>query len=399
MPSPSSSLSEDREPGQRPPRVVVTGVGVLSGNASGLEEFKETLVAGQSALGLLRYGPAKDWPFAVGAQIDPQILQERMEAMGGSLDRALALYPVEEALVTSGLSSAQRVRCAVVVGCVLYDGRNQIAEVIGETCGFGPQRYVVDAACSSGAHAIAIAWNLIRHRKAPLALAASYNTMLLKDVAGLFKLGILTRDPVRPFDARRTGTQPAEGSGALILEDFDHAQARRAPIFAEIAGVGLGSDAHRIVPPDPMGRGLGIAITRALRAADLKASAVDYINAHGTGTRLNDPSETAAIHAGLGEDAWRVPVSSTKPITGHTLGAAGMVEAIATLLATRHDFIPPTLNHEFPDPRCDLDYVAGGTRFQTVDVALSNSSGFGGLYSCIAFRKCAAGWETSGPGA
>ncbi len=370
------------------PRVVVTGVGVLSGNARSLGEFKETLMAGQSALGLLLHGPARDWPFSAGAQVDPLILRQRLGPINGSIDKAMALYPVDEALASSGLNETQRALCAVIVGCVLYNGRNQIAEIVGEEYKLGPSRYVVDAACSSGAHAIVLGWELIRQRKVSTALAVSYNTVLLKDVAGLFKLGILTRQPVRPFDEHRTGTQPGEGSGALVLEELEHARARCAPIFAEVAGVGLGADAQHIVHPNAAGRGLSAAIGGALRTARLQASEVDYINAHGTATRLNDPSETAAIHAGLGEDAFRVPVSSTKPITGHTLGAAGMIEAIATILAIQHDFIPQTLNHESPDPLCDLDYVASGTRYQAVNVALSNSAGFGGLYSCVAFKKC-----------
>ena len=370
------------------PRVVVSGVGVLSANARTVGEFKDTLVAGQSALGSLLYGAARDWPFSTGAQVDPLVLRTRLGPINGSADKAMALYPVDDALASSCLTEDQRSRCAVVVGCVLYNGRNQIAEIVGDEYKLGPNRYVLDAACSSGAHAIALGWELIRNRKVSTVLAVAYNVVLLKDVAGLFKLGILTRQPVRPFDERRTGTQPGEGSGALVLEDLEHARARGAPIFAEIAGVGLGSDAHHIVHPNPDGRGLSAAIDGALRSADLRASEVDYINAHGTATKLNDPAETAAIHTSLGEDAFRVPVSSTKPITGHTLGAAGMVEAIATLLAVQHDFIPPTLNHESPDPLCDLDYVASGTRYQPVNIALSNSAGFGGLYSCIAFKKC-----------
>ncbi len=382
----SASVREDSH-GVTPPRVVVTGVGVLSGNARTLAEFHDTLLCARSALGSLRFGPALDWPYTVGAQVDPLILTERLGCLNGSADKAMALYVVDEALASSGLDEAQRARCAVVVGCGLYRGRNQIAEIVAEDYRLGADCYVVDAACSSGAHAVVLACDLIRRRRASAVLAVSYNTLLLKDVAGLLKLGILTRQSVRPFDERRTGTQPGEGSGALVLEELEHACARRAPIFAEIVGVGLGADAHQIVPPDEEGRGLATAIRGALLAAGLNASEVDYINAHGTATRLNDPSETAAIHAGLGESAVHVPVSSTKPITGHTLGAAGMIEAIVTLLAIQHDFIPPTLNHEVPDPLCDLDYVPGKARFQPVNVALSNSSGFGGLYSCIAFKK------------
>ena len=369
------------------PRVVITGIGVLSANARDSREFEDTLVRGDSALGDLRFGPARRWPYAKGAQLDPAVLVGALGAAAGHADSAPLVYAASQALASSRLTAAERARCAVIVGCVLYNTRYQTAELVGDDFGLSADRYVVDAACSSGAHAIVMAWQLVRRRSVPVALAASYNTMLLKDVAGLFKLGILTSEPVRPFDDRRTGTQPGEGAGALVLEELEHARARRAEIFAEVLGAGLGADAEHIVAPSSVGRGLEIAIRGALQSAGLDPSAVDYINAHGTATRLNDPSETAAIRAALGASAGSVPVSSTKPITGHMLGAAGMIEAIATVLAIRGDFTPPTLNHEIPDPLCDLDYVPGVARHRRVRIALSNSSGFGGLYSCIAFAK------------
>jgi 3-oxoacyl-(acyl-carrier-protein) synthase len=370
---------------------VLSGLGIITGNATDVDSFHRTLTDGASALGPLRSGPAKDWTYAFGAQVGESQFAQAREAVAGSRDAGLALHAAEQAVVASGLPARARADSALVVGCVLYPQRNRIAEVLGSAVGLGPRRYVVDAACSSGAHALALGFDLVRRGRVSAAVIVSYNTLLYKDVAGLFKLGILTRDAVRPFDRRRTGTQPGEGAGAVVIEDYEHAVARGAPIVAEIVGVGLGADASGIVPPHLGGLGLSLAMQRSLRSAGIAPSQVDYINAHGTGTKLNDPSEAAAIHAAIGPRAREVAVSSTKPIHGHTLGAAGLVEAIVTALAVQHDFMPPTLNHDEADPRCELDHVTGRARFAPVRVALSNSSGFGGLYSCVAFRKAHTG--------
>jgi nodulation protein E len=377
-------------PARRARRVVLTGLGIITGNAGDVASFQRTLTEGTSALGPLRTGPAKDWACAFGAQVDEARFERAQAAMSGSRDFGLALHAANQSVQASGLAASARAASALVVGCVLYPQRNRMAEVLGAELGLGLRRYVVDAACSSGAHALALGFDLVRRGKVPAAVIVSHNTLLYKDVAGLFKLGILTREAVRPFDRRRTGTQPGEGAGAVVVEDYDHAMARGAPIVAEIVGIGLGADASGIVPPHLGGLGLSLAMQRSLHSAGIAPSQVDYINAHGTGTKLNDPSEAAAIHAAIGPRARHVAVSSTKPIHGHTLGAAGLVEAIVTALAVQHDFMPPTLNHEEPDPRCELDQVAGRARFAPVRVALSNSSGFGGLYSCVAFRKATA---------
>jgi 3-oxoacyl-(acyl-carrier-protein) synthase len=367
-------------------RVVVTGIGILTGNASNLVEFQGTLLRGISALGVLRGAETSGWVYSRGAQVDRGVLESKLGAVEGNQDHAMPLYAAEEALASSGLSADQRARCALVLGCVLYPGRNRVTEIVRTTFGLSPLRYTVDSACSSGAHAIAMAWKLVKRGKSTTVLVLSYNTMLLKDVAGLYKLGILTNQPVRPFDKHRAGTQPGEGSGALVLEEREHAIARGATIYAEVCGVGLGSDAFDIIPPSSDGRGLTLAMASALRSANLSPAEVRYVNAHGTGTRLNDPSESAAIRGSLLGAGETVAVSSTKPITGHTLGAAGMIEAIATVLSTQHDFIPATLNYEVSDPDCAVQ-VSHSTQHCPVDVALSNSSGFGGLYACIAFAK------------
>src|SRR5256714_6667377 len=190
----------------------------------------------------------------------------------------------------------------------------------------------------------------------------------------------------RPFDAGRDGFVCGEGGGALVLEALEHAVRRDARIYGEIVGYGMTGDAHHMTAPDPEGDGAARAMAAALRDARLDASEVGYINAHGTSTPYNDKFETLAIKRVFGEHAQRLAVSSTKSMTGHLLGAAGGVEAIATVLALRHGVLPPTINYETPDPECDLDYVPNQARKQNVEVALSNAFGFGGTNATLAFR-------------
>jgi 3-oxoacyl-[acyl-carrier-protein] synthase II len=191
----------------------------------------------------------------------------------------------------------------------------------------------------------------------------------------------------RPFDANRDGFVCGEGGGLLILESLEHALRRDARIYAELIGYGMTGDAHHMTAPDPEGEGAARAMSAALRDAGVPVTAVNYINAHGTSTPYNDKFETMAIKRVFGEHARKLAVSSTKSMTGHLLGAAGGVEAIATVLAMHHGILPPTINYETPDPDCDLDYVPNQARKQEVEVALSNAFGFGGTNAILAFRK------------
>jgi 3-oxoacyl-[acyl-carrier-protein] synthase II len=191
----------------------------------------------------------------------------------------------------------------------------------------------------------------------------------------------------RPFDGKRDGFVLGEGSGVLVLERMDLARARGARICAELAGYGTSCDAYRLTDEDPEGRGAVLAMRRALDAAGMDSDAVDYINAHGTSTTMNDRVETTAIKSLFGERAYRIPVSSTKSMVGHTVSAAGAIELITTILALRDQVIPPTINYEQPDPQCDLDYVPNHARPASLTAALSNSFGFGGHNDCLVVRK------------
>jgi 3-oxoacyl-[acyl-carrier-protein] synthase II len=250
-------------------------------------------------------------------------------------------------------------------------------------------------ACAASAMAIGEGYDAIRLGRAEVMLCggseAGITDLAVSGFAAMRALSRRNDDPSRasrPFDGQRDGFVMGEGAAVLVLEELEHAQARGARVYAELAGYGVSSDAHHMTEPDPDGSGSARAIRLALADAELEPDDVDYVNAHASSTDLGDASETAAIKLALGEEkAYSIPVSSIKGATGHCLGAAGAVEAAMTVLAITHDVVPPTINYETRDPACDLDYVPNVARKTRVDVALSNSFGFGGHNAVIALRK------------
>jgi 3-oxoacyl-[acyl-carrier-protein] synthase II len=257
----------------------------------------------------------------------------------------------------------------------------------------GPNSSIVTA-CATGNHAIGDAFRLIQRNDADVMIAGGAEAMIVPlTIAGFCSMKAMSRrndDPQRasrPFDAGRDGFVCGEGAGIVVLESLEHAIRRDARIYAEIIGYGMTSDAHHMTAPDPEGDGAARAMTLTLKDARLTPPDVDYVNAHGTSTPYNDRFETVAIKRVFGDHAKKLAVSSTKSMTGHLLGAAGGVEAIATALALHHGVLPPTINYETPDPDCDLDYVPNQARKQDVEVALSNAFGFGGTNATLAFRK------------
>ena len=256
----------------------------------------------------------------------------------------------------------------------------------------GPNSAVVTA-CATGNHAIGDAFRLIQRGDADVMIAGGAEAIIVPlTIAGFCSMKAMSTrndEPTkasRPFEADRDGFVPSEGAGILVLESLDHARRRDARIYAEVVGYGMTSDAHHMTAPDPDGDGAFRAMGAALRDAGIDPSEVGYINAHGTSTPYNDRFETVAIKRLFGDHARRLAVSSTKSMTGHLLGAAGGVEAIATALALHHGVLPPTINYERPDPDCDLDYVPNQARKQDVEIALSNAFGFGGTNATLAFR-------------
>ena len=257
----------------------------------------------------------------------------------------------------------------------------------------GPN-YATVSACATSNNAIGDAWMVIKAGLADTVVAggtdASITEVGLGGFGNMKALSTRNDDPQgasRPFDAARDGFVMGEGAGALILEDYDHAVARGARIYAEVAGVGMSADAHHISAPHPEGLGARLAMRQALQTAGITPEDVDYLNMHGTSTPLGDVAETKAIKTVFGEHAYQMNLSSTKSMTGHLLGAAGAVEAVASILAIQHGKIPPTINFETPDPACDLNYTFNAPQERDVTVALSNAFGFGGHNTCIVFRK------------
>jgi len=257
----------------------------------------------------------------------------------------------------------------------------------------GPNSAVITA-CATGNHAIGDAFRIIQRDEADLMIAGGAEAIIIPlTIAGFCAMKAMSTrndEPTkasRPFDAGRDGFVCGEGGGVLVLESLEHAVRRDARIYAELVGYGMTGDAHHMTAPDPEGDGAARAMAAALRDAGLSGPEVGYINAHGTSTQYNDKFETLAIKRVFGAHTRRLAVSSTKSMTGHLLGAAGGVEAIATVLALHHGVLPPTINYETPDPDCDLDYVPNQARKQDVEFALSNAFGFGGTNATVAFRK------------
>lgn len=257
---------------------------------------------------------------------------------------------------------------------------------------------VVATACAVGNHSIGEASRVVRSGEADVVLAGGTEAAISPlGFGGFMAMRAMSRrrdDPAtasRPFDRDRDGFVMSEGSALVVLEELEHARARGARIYAELVGYGLTTDAHHVTAPSPGGEGAARSMRLALRSAGLRAEDVQYVNAHGTSTPANDPSETAAIRTAFGDHADRLMVSSTKGVTGHLLGAAGGVEAVATALALHHGIVPPTANLVDPDPACDLDYVPREARRADLRVAISNAFGFGGTNSTLVFRK----WEGS----
>ena len=257
----------------------------------------------------------------------------------------------------------------------------------------GPNSAVITA-CATGNHAIGDAFRIIQRDEADLMIAGGSEAIIIPlTIAGFCAMKAMSTrndEPAkasRPFDAGRDGFVCGEGGGVLVLESLEHAVRRDARIYAELVGYGMTGDAHHMTAPDPEGDGAARAMAAALRDAGLSGPEVGYINAHGTSTQYNDKFETLAIKRVFGDHTRRLAVSSTKSMTGHLLGAAGGVEAIATVLALHHGVLPPTINYETPDPDCNLDYVPNQARKQDVEFALSNAFGFGGTNATVAFRK------------
>jgi 3-oxoacyl-[acyl-carrier-protein] synthase II len=410
-----------------PRRVVITGIGAVTPIGIGKEAFWEGLLAGKS--GVTRIDDIvnlMDIPVKIGAYIrefDPLQFMDKKRARRLGRASQLALAATKLALEDGLLKLAQedRDRIGVVIGTGIgniealtenYDillqrgpGRvspffiptfmpNAVAGEISIEWGLRGPNYGIVSACASSNHALGLAADMIRYGYADVMIAGGTEAVSLPlTFAGFDQMGALSRRndaperASRPFDRDRDGFVVGEGAGILILESLEHARARGAYIYAELASIGMSADAWHITAPDEQGEGARRAMLIALERAGVRPDEVDYINAHGTATPLGDVSETRAIKRLFGAHAYKLAVSSTKSQIGHLLGAAGAVEAIATLMALDRGMLPPTINLDNPDPECDLDYVPNRARPAKVEIALSNSFGFGGHNSAIVLRK------------
>ena len=407
-------------------RVVVTGVGAVTPVGNTAEEFWAALLQGKSGIGPITRFDAAPLPTKIAGEVKGF---DSLRFIDKKDDRKLdpflkyAIACAAMAVEDAGLNveRVDRTRFGVLVGSgiggittllethkvLLEKGPDRVSPffipmlIINMASGLismrfgakGPNSSIVTA-CATGNHAIGDAMKIIQRNDADVMIAGGSEAIILPlTFAGFCQMKAMSTrndEPTRasrPFDAARDGFVCGEGGGLLVLESLDHALARDARIYAEVVGYGMTGDAHHMTAPDPEADGAARAMSLAVRDAGIEPSTVGYINAHGTSTPYNDKSETMAIKRVFGEHARKLAVSSSKSMTGHLLGAAGGIEAIATTLAIHHGVLPPTINYENPDPDCDLDYVPNQARKQDVEIALSNAFGFGGTNATLVFRK------------
>ena len=400
-------------------RIAITGIGSINALGAGVAAFEAGLRDGRCAIGGLTRFASEGYRTTCAAEAPAPVLPARVArrtAQRLSLTARLALAAAAEAWDGSGL--VEGAACGVVLGTTtggmalgeesyrrelergapcpplaswfempIAVATDAVAALVGSR---GP-RLTVSTACSAGANALGIAADWIRAGQAPAVLCGGAESLCRMTYSGFNVLQALDRAPCRPFDRTRAGLSLGEGAAVFVLEDWDAARRRGARILGELLGYGVSADAHHLTQPRPDGAGAILAMRRALADAGVDGAAIDYVNAHGTGTPLNDVAETRAIKAVLGERARRIPVSSTKSQVGHCLAAAGAIEALAALLALRGGFVPPTATLREPDPECDLDYVPVHSRPAALRTVLSNSYGFGGNNTSLVLGAAEAG--------
>ena len=407
-------------------RVVVTGLGAITPVGNDVEHTWEALKAGQSGIEHITQFDTSDLQTQFAGEVKGFDAQERFgRKEARRMDRVtqFAMDACSQAIADSRLleNGIDRNRIGILVGSAVggintlleqYDvfksrGPRRInpffipmmladtpsAQVAMEYGLRGPNMSVITA-CATGTNAVGEAFEMVARGAADAMLTGGAEAALNPvTIAGFNVMGALStrnEDPSRasrPFDADRDGFVASEGTAILVIESLEHALARGATIYAEIVGYGTSSDANHMAAPLESGEGARLAMQAALDRAGLDSEEVDYVNAHGTGTRLNDPIETRAIKTLMGEHAYNIAVSSSKSMTGHLLGGAGALEALICVKVLKDGIIPPTINYDTPDPDCDLDYVPNEARQADVRVAMSNSFGFGGHNACVVLRR------------
>jgi 3-oxoacyl-[acyl-carrier-protein] synthase II len=408
----------------------VTGMGAITPLGLNVKDTWQALIEGRSGIGRITHFDPSGFPTQIAGEVkgfDPEEYMSRKDARRmarfSQLAVGAATMALEDAEFTVDASNAEEVGVVMGTGIgggmietervhqlLLDEGKRRVpplfvpsmmpnaaAHHVGIAFGVKGYTSTVIAACASGNQAIGEGVRAIRDGLADVVIAGgTESTMCQTALAGICAMRAMsTRNDEperasRPFDAERDGFAAGEGCGVLILERLDQALARGARIKAELLGYGVSSDAYHVSAPDPEGTGSALAMRRAITDAGLEPDDIQYINAHATATTIGDPAEVMAIKKVFGPRAYEIPVNATKSMTGHLLGAAGAVEAIATIMTMQDDILHPTINYETPDPQCDLDCVPNEARKAHVDVALSNSFGFGGQNACLVFGR----WES-----
>ncbi len=407
-------------------RIVITGLGAVSPLGLSVQESWQHAIQGVSGVGPITHFDTSEFLVKIACEVkgfQPENFMDAREARRRDRVQQFSTAAAKEALSQSGLD-ANRVdptRVGVIVSSSI-GGIGSLQEGIFTLKDHGPRRispflipmlmpngpaglitidhgfsgpcFSVASACASGADGIGVAWNLIRAGMIDAAVVGGSEATITQLAVGAFdRLGAMSRrnedfhTTPAPFDKNRDGLVMGEGAAILVMERESHARARGAEILAEMAGYAASADAYHITAPSEDGAGGARAMKLALQIASVNPEQVDYINAHGTATPLNDVSETRAIKSAFGDIAYNIPVSSTKSMTGHMMGATGALEAVFCVLAIRESMLPPTIHYQTPDPECDLDYVPNQARSKPVDVAISNAFGFGGHNAVLVLRK------------
>jgi 3-oxoacyl-[acyl-carrier-protein] synthase II len=405
-------------------RVAVTGVGIVSPIGVDAPSTWNAAISGESGVDLISVFDTEGLPIRIAAEVrgfEPDGVASPKEVRKLERYVLFSLSVAREALADAGLTDFDPTRVGIIFGSAI-GGVMKIAEQTNVLRDRGPDRvspsflshvlvdtasgqiaislgikglnYAIVSACATGSTAIGEAAEVIKRGDADAVIAggteACVHPLILAGFTTMGGLATENDDPARaskPFDAKRDGFVIGEGAAAVLLEDWDHAVARGAEIYAEVLGYGGSNDAHNLAQPEPEAVGVSAMMRTALARADVAPERVGYINAHGTATPLGDLAETKAIKNVFGNHAYKLAVSSTKSMMGHTFGAAGAIEAIMCILALRDGILPPTINYRNPDPECDLDYVPNEPRQTQVDVALSNAMGLGGHNGCVLFGR------------
>lgn len=407
-------------------RVVVTGMGVVTPIGVGLTEFRQALFAGTNGIRRITHFDPSGFRSQIAGEVDTTKLTGVLSPKDSRrMDRftQFAIVAAEEAIQHSGLdlSNGLHERMGVLVGSgvggletiereqsvLLAKGPSRVSPLlvpmlitniasayIAIRYGLMGPNFSISTACATGTHAIGEAFRIVQRGDADTMLAggaeAAITPLGLAGFCSMRALSTRNDEPhraSRPFDKERDGFVVGEGASVVVLEELAQARRRKAYIWGEIVGFGMSCDAYHITQPVEGGRGIHIAMKQALQSAALNLEEINYINAHGTSTLYNDKTETQAVKQLFGQHAYSIPISSTKSMTGHLLGATGAVELTACILAFEQQLLPPTINYEYPDPDCDLDYVPNLARQAQVKVAISNSMGFGGHNATLAIRQ------------